>query len=205
MTSRPPITVVLARFEDIVGLGLRALIDDDENLELVASDVPHGDVYGVLERHRPRVAILNFGSLNSPVELRTLHRAFPRTRLLVLANRPQPSECRQMLSFGATACLAKNTEARDVLHAIHLASRGLHVLPPSGSEPLGLAPSGPELLTPREAEVMELLQGGRSNAEIAHALSVSIETVRTHARHVYRKLGVRTRRELRSAADQAAR
>ena len=36
-----------------------------------------------------------------------------------------------MLAFGATACLAKSTEARDVLHAIHLASRGLHVLPPA--------------------------------------------------------------------------
>ena len=57
---------------------------------------------------------------------------------------------------------------------------------------------GPELLTAREAEVMELLQAGRSNGEIAQALQVSVETVRTHARHVYRKLGVRTRRELRA-------
>jgi DNA-binding CsgD family transcriptional regulator len=59
-----------------------------------------------------------------------------------------------------------------------------------------MAPVGPDVLTPREAEVMELLQGGRSNAEIAAALHVSIETVRTHARRIYRKLGVRTRREL---------
>ena len=83
-----------------------------------------------------------------------------------------------------------------MLHAIHLASRGLHVLPPTRAE---LAQgSGPDLLTPREAEVLELLQSGRSNAEIADALHVGIETVRTHARRVYRKLGVRTRRELRS-------
>lgn len=198
MLQRTPIPVVLARFEDIVGLGLRALIDDDENLELVASDVPHDDLLEVLGHHRPRVAILNFGSLSSPVELRTMHRTFPDTRLLVLANRPLPSECRQMLSFGATACLAKSTEARDVLHAIHLASRGLHVLPPTGPGATAAAQIGPELLTPREAEVMELLQTGRSNAEIAHELHVSIETVRTHARRVYRKLGVKTRRELRA-------
>jgi DNA-binding NarL/FixJ family response regulator len=202
MASRTPVSVVLARFEDIVGLGLRALIDDDDSLELVASDIPQEHLHSVLERHRPRVAILNFGSLSSPVQLRTLNRAFPNTRLLVLANRPLPAECRQMLSFGATACLAKSTEARDVLHAIHLASRGLHVMPPSVSEAAIVESTGPELLTPREAEVMEQLQTGRSNAEIAHTLHVSIETVRTHARHVYRKLGVRTRRELRSA-DQA--
>jgi DNA-binding NarL/FixJ family response regulator len=195
--SRTPISVVLARFEDIVGMGLRALIDEDDNLELLASDVPHDQLHAAVERHKPRVAILNFGSLGSPVELRTLHRRFPQTRLLVLANRPQPSECRQMLSFGATACLAKNTEARDVLHAIHLASRGLHVLPPIGPQASADRSAGPELLTPREAEVMELLQAGRSNAEIAHELHVGIETVRTHARHVYRKLGVNTRRDLR--------
>ena len=95
-----------------------------------------------------------------------------------------------MLAFGATACLAKSTEARDVLHAIHLASRGLHVLPPAGMEPGDLV--GPDLLTPREAEVMDLLQQGRSNAEIAEMLNVSVETVRTHAGRIYRKLGVRT-------------
>ena len=52
------------------------------------------------------------------------------------------------------------------------------------------------MLTPREAEVMELLQSGRSNAEIAQELGVGIETVRSHARRIYRKLGVKTRREL---------
>ena len=198
MLQRTPIPVVLTRFEDIVGLGLRALIDEDENLELVASDVPHEDLERVLAHHHPKVAILNFGSLASAVELRELHRTFPRTRLVVLANRPLPSECRQMLSFGATACLAKSTEARDVLHAIHLASRGLHVLPPAAPEASLPEGVGPELLTPREAEVLELLQSGRSNAQIAHELHVSIETVRTHARRVYRKLGVRTRRDLRA-------
>jgi DNA-binding NarL/FixJ family response regulator len=197
MAQRHPITVVLARFEDILGLGLRVLIDEDENLDLVASDVPHHQLHEILDRTRPKVAIVNFGSLASNTELRELHREFPMTKLVVLANRPTPSESRQMLSFGATACLAKSTEARDVLHAIHLASRGLHVLPPASADPTPTV--GPELLTPREAEVLELLQSGRSNGEIAHELHVSVETVRTHARRVYRKLGVRTRRELRAA------
>ena len=46
--------------------------------------------------------------------------------------------------------------------------------------------------------MLELLQGGRSNAEIAASLHVGVETVRTHARNIYRKLGVSSRRELRS-------
>ncbi len=196
MLKRSPIAVIVARFEDIVSRGLRALIDDDDNLRLVVEGVPHEQLASALTTYAPDVAILNFGSLSSPSELRELHHAFPNTRLVVLANRPTPSECRQMLAFGATACLAKSTEARDVLHAIHLASRGLHVLPPAGVTQF--APVGPDLLTPREADVLELLQSGRSNAEIANALHVGIETVRTHTRRIYRKLGVRTRRELRA-------
>ncbi len=192
---KPSISVAIARFEDIVGRGLRSLVDDDEALEVVAHDVPHEDVPAMLGTLKPLVAILNFGSLSNAAELRDLHRAFPRTRLVVLANHPTAAECRQMVAFGATACLSKSTQARDVLHAIHLASRGMHVLPPAVIDDES---AGPDLLTPRESDVLELLQAGRSNAEIAQSLHVSVETVRTHARRVYRKLGVRTRRELRA-------
>jgi two-component system, NarL family, nitrate/nitrite response regulator NarL len=194
---RDPITIVIGRFEDLVGRGLRSLIAEDENIELLASDVELAVVDATLAEHQPKVAIINFGSLRTPVEVHRLHAAHPDTRLLVLANRPTPSDCNQMLAFGATACLSKETQARDILNAIHLASRGLHVLPRTVAD-FAPEPLGPELLTPREADVLEHLQAGRSNAEIALALSVSVETVRTHRRNIYRKLGVRTRRELAS-------
>ncbi len=196
MPNRVPVRIALAQFEDIVQRGLSAMIEEDENLELVSEGVDHEQLNAALSEHRPDVAILNFGSLNNAAELRELHRRFPDTRLVVLANRPTALESRQLLAFGATACLSKSSEARDVLHAIHLASRGLHVLP--ATEPADPPPLGPDVLTPREAEVMEFLRSGRSNAEIAQALHVSIETVRTHARRIYRKLGVKTRRELRA-------
>lgn len=197
MVSRRTITVAVSRFEDLVARGLRAFIEDDEHLELVAVDVAHDDLDGVLAARAPRVAIVNFGELRSPADVHRLHAAHPETRLLVLANRPSAVEANQMLAFGATACLSKDTQARDVLNAIHLASRGLHVLPRSAATPqAGPEPIGPDLLTPREADVLELLRQGRSNAEIALALHVGIETVRTHRRNIYRKLGVRTRREL---------
>jgi DNA-binding NarL/FixJ family response regulator len=197
MDVREPITLVLGRFEDLIARGLRSLIADDANIELLATDIELDVLDAALAEHEPRVAIINFGSLRTPVEVNRLHTAHPGTRLLVLGNRPTPSESNQMLAFGATACLSKDTEARDILNAIHLASRGLHVLPRTTGEFVH-EPLGPELLTPREASVLEHLQAGRSNAEIALALSVSVETVRTHRRNIYRKLGVRTRRELAS-------
>ena len=153
------------------------------------------------------MAVLNFGSLTSAAQVFQLHQSFPATRLVVLANRPTASECNQMLSFGATACLSKETQGRDVVNAIHLASRGMHVLPRSaasgGNGDLGV--KGSDLLTPREADVLELLQDGATNAQIAQALSIGLETVRTHARNIYRKLGISSRRDLaRLARPEAA-
>lgn len=196
VAARPPVSVVLERFEDLVDRGLRSLIEEDGNVELLARGVPHDRLEAAIGAHRPQVAMLNYGSLHTPLEVRELVARHPSTHLVVLANRPTPAECSQMLAFGATACLSKETQARDVLNAIHLASRGLQVLRGTGAEADPLPPSGPELLTPREAAVLDLLQAGRSNGEIAAELHVGVETVRTHARHIYRKLGVRSRREL---------
>ena len=204
METNDPVSIAVARFEDLIAHGLRVLIGEDPNLKIVAADVPHEALGRVCARRHPRVAIVNFGSLRTPLDVRELHAAHPRTRLVVLANHPSPAECNQMLAFGATACISKETQARDILNAIHLASRGLHVLPKTARE-FGLAKlPGPELLTPREADVLELLQQGRTNPEIAMALHVSIETVRTHARNIYRKLGVRTRRDLASLSPVEA-
>jgi len=191
-----PVRVVLARFEDLVDRGLRALVEDDDHLELLAAGVPHERLATEIARHRPQVALLNYGSLRTPLEVRELVATHPDTHLIVLANRPSPAECNQMLAFGATACLSKETQARDVLSAIHLASRGLQVLRRTEAEATAAPSSGPELLTPREAAVLELLQGGRSNGEIAAQLHIGVETVRTHARSIYRKLGIRSRRDL---------
>lgn len=190
-----PITVVIAEFEDLVAYGLRALLGEDPNMEILTHDVPMNALEAAVAEHEPDVVVVNFAALRSPIEIHQLHEAQPEARLVVLANRPSPAEANQLLAFGATACLSKETQKRDVLTAIHLASRGLHVLPRADRE-ITAERSGPDLLTTREADVLELLQAGRSNAEIAAQLHVGVETVRTHARNIYRKLGVTNRREL---------
>lgn len=190
-----PVTILLARFEDLLSAGLRSLIGEDAHLRIVAADVHVGRLDAVIAEHEPRVAILNFGSLRAPAEVRRLSAAHPATRLVVLASSPTPGECAQLLALGATACLGKDVEGRDVLNTIHLASRGLHVLP-HATQATATTPLLPDVLTPREADVLDQLQLGRSNGEIAVELSVGVETVRTHARSVFRKLGVKGRREL---------
>ena len=198
---RAPVTIVSARFEDLVAIGLHQLISEDTNLRLIETNVELEDIEEVLARHKPNVVLLNFGSLPNAAWVYQLHQSHPETRIVVLANRPTPSEANQILSFGATACISKETQGRDIINAIHLASRGMRVLPrqtTTFAEPLERFDYLPEadILTAREAEVLQLLQEGMSNAQIAHALSIGVETVRTHARNIYRKLGISTRRDL---------
>jgi DNA-binding NarL/FixJ family response regulator len=196
MPSQTPITVVLARFDDLLARGLRELIESDPSLAIVAADVDHRRIPVVLRAHRPDVAILDVGALAKMAEVRELCGLHPATRMVLLADSPSMTECAQLLAFGASACLGRDTQSRDVLHAIHLASRGLQVTPRGTPDQRGGSIAGGQLLTRREAEVLPLLQQGRSNAQIALALQVGVETVRTHARNIYRKLGVSSRREL---------
>lgn len=194
-------TVVAGTFEDLVEIGLSVLIEDDPQHELLARDVPMSDLEDALAEHAPDVLLLNFSALSGPTDVLTIHRRFPDTRIVVMANRPTSADCTQMLTFGATGCLSKETDARDIAKAIELASRGTHVLPRSAAVGGSVGLRGAQL-TARESEVSELLKDGCTNSEIAERLSIGIETVRTHARSIYRKLGVPSRRELARVAHQ---
>lgn len=196
VSPHTPITVVIAHFDDLLARGLRELIEGDPSLTILAAGVEQRRIGVVLRAHRPAVAILDIGALGKLAEVRELSGRHPDTRLVLLGSDLSPQECAQLLAFGASACLGRDTQSRDVINAIHLASRGLQVIPRAPALSGGGPIAGGALLTKREAEVLPLLQQGRSNAQIAVALQVGVETVRTHARNIYRKLGVRTRREL---------
>lgn len=195
MDAHHPITVAIARFDDLLALGLRALLADDPNLSIVVDDIAYDRIPVVLQAHDPDVLILDAGALDDLATVRTLSVEHPRTRLVLLGQDQTTAECAQLLAFGASACLGKDTQARDVRNAIHLAARGLQVMP-RGSHHAGTAHAGHSLLTRREGDVLHLLRQGHSNPGIALELDIGVETVRTHARGVYRKLGVSSRRAL---------
>jgi DNA-binding NarL/FixJ family response regulator len=203
MPPHAPITVVLAHFDDLLAAGLREVIESDPSLAVVAADVEHRRIPVVQRAHHPDVAILDVGAFAKLGEVRELRERQPATSLVLLSKEPSMEENAQLLAFGASACLGVDTQSRDVLNAIHLASRGLQVVPRAASNEGGRSLGGGHLLTRREAEVLPLLQQGRSNAQIAAALQVGVETVRTHARNIYRKLGVASRRELAASPAPA--
>lgn len=203
MDARSPITVALTHFADLLALGLQAALDSDASVAIVARDIPPTRLDVMLRAHHPRVLLIDADGLRDAARVRELRVAHPRTNLVLLGDGPPGIESTQLLAFGASACLPKETQTRDLLHAIHLASRGLQLqlMPVAGAD----GPATPEaLLTPREGEVLVLLREGRSNAEIAAALQIGVETVRSHARNIYRKLGVSSRRTLLALPGAAA-
>ncbi len=196
MPVSPRITLVLAHFDDLLARGLRVVIDGDPTLEVVAGDVEPARLDVVLRALRPQVAILDVDALDKLGRVRELSRQHPGTRLVLVASQPTMSTCAQLLAFGASACVGRDTQARDLLAAVHLASRGLQLTPRHDGDAAARPVAGSQLLTPREAEILPMLEQGSSNAQIALALQVGVETIRTHARSIYRKLGVASRREL---------
>ena len=204
MDSPTPITVAIARLDDLVALGLRVLLADQPNVSIVAHDIAYGRLAVVLRTHRPRVLILDVGKLGHLGQVRELSVQHPQTRLVLLGDGLSSIESAQLLAFGASACLPKDTQGRDLISAIHLASRGLQLMPLGVPDAHG-AQLRDSLLTPREGDVLLLLRQGRSNAQIAVALHIGVETVRSHARSVYRKLGVASRRALIALPSPPAR
>jgi DNA-binding NarL/FixJ family response regulator len=197
MHTQSPITVAIGRFDDLLAVGLRTALEADPSVSIVARDIAPARVTNMLGVHRPRVLILDIASLRDYGEVRELTTEHPETRLVLLGPGVSSVESAQLLAFGASACLSTTTQLRDLRHAIHLASRGLQ---------LQLIPTSPDiqatepLLTAREGDVLALLRQHRSNAQIALDLGIGVETVRSHARHIYRKLGVSSRRTLPAVA-----
>jgi DNA-binding NarL/FixJ family response regulator len=198
-----PITVAIARFDDLLALGLRALLTDDPAVSIVAEGVEHERLSVILRAHHPRVLIIDAGRLRDLAQVRELSVEHPHTRLVVFTDGLPAAEAAQLLAFGASACLARNTQARDVRNTLYLTSRGMQVAPRSANDASG-ARAGDPLLTQREGDVIGLLRQGQGNAQIALELQIGVETVRTHARNIYRKLGVTSRRALIALPTPAA-
>ncbi len=193
MDARTPITVAITRFEDLLALGLDAALAADPSVLVVARDVEPARIDVVLQALQPRVLVVDVGGLRDLSQVRGIRLAHPDTHLVLLGHGFSQADSAQLLAFGASAYLAKSAQTRDLLNAIHLASRGMQLQLMPVADPGGDRSS---LLTSREADVLLLLRQDRSNDEIAHALHISTETVRSHARNIYRKLGVSSRRTL---------
>lgn len=192
-TRRRLITVVVGRFDSLVGHGVEQVLRGDPRIRIVGSALDDAQLERAIVDEAPHVAIL--AGASPGVLLSRLRAARSATQLIVIA--PNPGRlCGELLVSVGASCLTEGVSDADILVAVHRAA-GCEpcYMPARGNPRLPFArAAGP--LTGREQAVFELLREGRTNPEVADALQISRGTVGTHVHRIFRKLGVHSRRQL---------
>lgn len=199
-TSNNVIRVLIADDETLLREALTTLLNLQDGIEVVAQ-ASHGDeAVAAILKWTPDVAVLD---LQMPKKdgievVETLAAAGSPTRCMIVTSHGRPGYLRKALAAGARGFLPKTTSARilaDVIRQIHAGHR--YVDPELSAEAIA---AGDSPLTPREADVLELADGGASIEEIAQRASLSPGTVRNYLSSASAKLGAQNRHEAVEAA-----
>jgi two-component system response regulator NreC len=193
------IAVVLADDHAVVRGALKALLDGQEDLEVVGEAGDIASALAVVAELAPRVLVLD---VNLPDGLAVdavpqLRAAAPDTAVVLLTMERDLTLARRALDAGAAGYLFKDSAHLELIEAVRAAAAGERHLAPAVAA--GLKNEKEEerpILSPRETEVLKLMALGHTNREIAEQLDLSVRTVETHRAHVQQKLGLSSRPEL---------
>jgi DNA-binding NarL/FixJ family response regulator len=204
------IRVVLADDQVLVRAGFQALLDAQDDIEVVGEAGDGDEAYAVTRRERPDVVLMDI-RMPGADGLAATHAigadpALTAVRVVILTTFELDEYVFEALRGGASGFLVKDTEPAELLRAVRAVAAGDALLSPSVTrrliETFAAAPAelrtdvDLELLTKREREVMALVATGLSNDEIADRLFVSVATAKTHVNRAMTKLGARDRAQL---------
>jgi DNA-binding NarL/FixJ family response regulator len=224
------ITVQLVDDQSLVRAGFHALLDAEDDIEVVAEAADGESAVLQAREHRPQVVLMDIrmpqvDGLQATAQI-TADPELCDTRVVVLTTFELDEYVFGALRAGASGFLLKDVEPADLVAAVRVVAAGEALLAPRLTRRLieafvASAPGGPaggagvagaaesstadtlERLTPREREVLALVGRGRSNAEIAERLVVSPLTAKTHVARLFSKLQARDRAQLVVAAYES--
>jgi DNA-binding NarL/FixJ family response regulator len=216
MTSAP-VRVVLADDQPLLRHSLAMIINAEPDLTVVGEAHDGVEATTIATDTTPDVVLMDvrMPRLDGIEATRSICRMpqLAHTRVLVLSMFDLDEYVFHALRAGASGFLLKDSKPTDLLAAIRRTHNGESLFAPSiltrlvahytSGAPSTAAPSPPDQLTTREVEMLGLIGQGLSNDEIAHQLTISIKTVKTHVSHLLRKLDARDRTHLVIAAYDA--
>ncbi len=205
--KKESIRVLLIDDHTVVRKGIRALLEQEEDIEVVgeAEDGLKG-VEATLE-HEPDVVVLDMAlPLLSGVEAaRKIKDKLPDTRILILSMYDDEEYIVDSFKVGVSGYILKDVVVSDLVAAVRSVYRGSTFLSPSVSEKLrrqfqsGTQRSpkrGAAKLTAGERQILRLIAAGYTSGQISGILKISFKTVQTHRARIMEKLGVHSTAEL---------
>jgi len=202
-----PIGILIADDHAIFRSGLRALLEKEGDLEVVAETGTGFDTLKAATDRKVDVLVLDISmpGLPGPRVAEAVLQQRPELPIVVLTMHEDEYYLQELFKIGARAFVLKKSTGTELLQAIRAAHRGHHYIDPALADHVicpyvGRAPKKKagrlDSLTLREQEVCRLLACGHTNAEVADKLCISERTVETHRANIMAKLGLKTRAEL---------
>lgn len=202
------IRLIIADDHEMMREGLKSLIDNEEEMEVVGEAENGAQIVSLAKKLRPHVVVMDVAmpDLNGIEATRKIVDANPNTKVVALSGHANKEFVREMLTVGASAYVLKNRAYEELVRAIDEAMKGKKYLSPDIAR--GVVDDYVELsssisdnpafivLTEREREVLQQLAEGKTTKEMADRLSVSVKTVETHRRNIMEKLNLHSVAEL---------
>lgn len=200
------IRIVIADDHPIVREGLATVLDQEDNLDVVAQAKNGKEAVSATKKFKPDVVLmdLQMPEMNGVEAIKAIKQDMPQVSVIILTTYDTDEYIFSGIEAGAQAYLLKDSPPEEVIRAIHAVSKGESLIQPSVARRLldrmtemsqspAPARDTETVLSPREIEVIERMSKGSSNKEIAADLFIGESTVKTHIVHIFDKLEVRDR------------
>ena len=199
------IRILIVDDHSIVRDGLRLILELDDRLEVCGEAKGLQETMSIIPKTLPDVILLDFklpdgDGVNGCICIKS---RFPKIKIIILTAYSQEHLVMETIRAGATGYLLKNIKSKELIESILKVYEGDSVLDPSVTEGVfnNITNQKPNLenkLSCKETYILQMVSLGKSNKEIAEALTISEKTVRNYISNIFKKLNVSNRTEAAS-------
>lgn len=189
-----PVRLLIIENQTLTRIGIRSVLSEKNDFEIIAETDSGAEGLRLFQELKPDVTILGL-RLPDSCAIDTLGDYFAaekRARILVLADTAGDAEISKALKKGALGYICKDISPEELIKAIRTVGAGRKYIPSDIAEILS-ENIGSEELTPTETRILQRITAGKANKEIAYDLEISENTVKTHVKNIFEKLGVSDR------------